>query len=222
MGVGAMWLWHAQTLCNAAVAERLVHRVQEARSSRWALAFWWPILAPRDGVAAIAPLAGVVYLFTACVACTILGMLVTFSPVEVCSVYRTRSTASASCRSLRDGWGLTPGEGPADRRPPHVGARVPRLRGHPGMLGGSTGPKHVPRPLGALGEGVMTEFTAQGLEQAEAGAHPALHVVAGGARARGDAPRVGDHHARRSCSGVGLALFVVSLAGWIGEIRHEQ
>src|ERR1700678_149578 len=33
------------------------------------------------------PLGGIVYLFTACVACTLLGVAITFSPVEVCSVF---------------------------------------------------------------------------------------------------------------------------------------
>ena len=80
MGVGAMWLWHAPTLCNAAAQSQLVHRVQEATLVAMGLGFWYPVLAP-SAARRIAPLGGILYLFTACIACTILGILVTFSPV---------------------------------------------------------------------------------------------------------------------------------------------
>jgi putative membrane protein len=107
MGVGAMWLWHAPTLCNAAAQSELVHRLQEATLVLMGLAFWFPVLSP-DPARRIAPLAGVVYLFTGCLACTILGILVTFSPVEVCSVYLQPVDRLGIMPTLRGGWGLTP------------------------------------------------------------------------------------------------------------------
>jgi putative membrane protein len=107
LGVGAMWLWHAPTLCNAAAQSAAVHRVQEASLLLMGAAFWWPILSPRPADH-LPPLAGVVYLFTACAACTILGILVTFSPVEVCSVYLHPTDHLGVLPLLRDGWGLTP------------------------------------------------------------------------------------------------------------------
>lgn len=107
MGVGAMWLWHAPTLCNAAAQSELVHRIQEATLVLMGLAFWWPALSPVHD-RRIAPLSGIVYLFTACIACTILGILVTFSPVEVCSVYLRPVDRLGILPTLRAGWGLTP------------------------------------------------------------------------------------------------------------------
>jgi putative membrane protein len=107
MGVGAMWLWHAPTLCNAAAQSDLVHRVQEATLVLMGLAFWLPVLSP-DPARRIAPLGGVAYLFTACLACTVLGILVTFSPVEVCSVYLRPVDRLGILPTLRGGWGLTP------------------------------------------------------------------------------------------------------------------
>ncbi len=107
MGVGAMWLWHAPTLCNAAAQSGLVHRAQEISLVAMGAAFWWPILSPRDG-ARIAPLAGVVYLFSGCIACTMLGIAVTFSPVEVCSIYLHPADPLGLLPTLRGGWGLTP------------------------------------------------------------------------------------------------------------------
>ena len=67
-GVSAMWLWHAPRLCDAATRSGWIHLVQELSLVGMGLAFWWPILAPREE-SRLAPLAGVVYLFTACTAC---------------------------------------------------------------------------------------------------------------------------------------------------------
>jgi len=86
LGVGAMWLWHAPALCNAAATNGLVHRVQEASLLAMGVGFWWPVLA-RDPARRLSPLSSVIYLFTACIACTILGIAVALSPVQVCSVY---------------------------------------------------------------------------------------------------------------------------------------
>src|SRR5262249_13094611 len=60
LGVGAMWLWHAPALCNAAATSGLVHRVQEVSLLAMGTAFWWPVLAP-DVARRISPLASVVY-----------------------------------------------------------------------------------------------------------------------------------------------------------------
>jgi cytochrome c oxidase assembly factor CtaG len=107
MGVGAMWLWHAPTLCNAASQSAIVHRIQELSLFAMGTAFWWPILSPRL-THRIAPLTGVVYLFSACIACTVLGVIVTFSPVEVCSIYRNPVDRLGVLSLVRGGWGLTP------------------------------------------------------------------------------------------------------------------
>ena len=106
LGVGAMWLWHEQTLCNAASQSAVVHRVQELSLLFMGTAFWWPILAPREE-SRLPPLAGVAYLFTACVACTLLGVLITFSPIEVCSVFAHPVDRLGVMPLVRDGWGLT-------------------------------------------------------------------------------------------------------------------
>jgi putative membrane protein len=106
LGVGAMWLWHAPILCNAASQSGGVHRLQEASLLAMGTSFWWPILATRTG-ARLTPLGGVVYLFTACVACTLLGIAITFSPVEVCSVFAHPIDRLGVMPLVRDGWGLT-------------------------------------------------------------------------------------------------------------------
>jgi cytochrome c oxidase assembly factor CtaG len=107
LGVGAMWVWHAPILCDAASRSVAVHHLQTLSLIGMGAAFWWPILAP-SAERRIAPLAAMVYLFTACIACTVLGVLVTFSPVEVCSVYAHPVDRLGALSLLRGGWGLTP------------------------------------------------------------------------------------------------------------------
>jgi cytochrome c oxidase assembly factor CtaG len=104
-GVGAMWLWHERSLCNAAATSATMAWIQTASLIGMGLLFWRPILL---GGARAAPLAAVAYLFTACLACTVLGILVTFSPVQVCNVYAHPVDRLGILPLLRDGWGLSP------------------------------------------------------------------------------------------------------------------
>jgi putative membrane protein len=106
LGVGAMWLWHAPTLCDAASQNALVHRAQEASLLAMGTAFWWPVLGPSES-ARLPPLAGALYLFTACAACTLLGVAITFSPVAVCSVFAHPVDHLGVMPLVRDGWGLS-------------------------------------------------------------------------------------------------------------------
>src|SRR2546430_5786166 len=70
-GVGAMWLWHAPTLCNAAATSRTVSAIQTTSLLLMGSGVWWQGLAPREEQR-LSPLAGIVYLFTACTACSVL------------------------------------------------------------------------------------------------------------------------------------------------------
>jgi cytochrome c oxidase assembly factor CtaG len=107
LGLGAMWLWHAPTLCDAAATSLSVQRVQTLSLLAMGGAFWWPIFAPR-AEQRLAPMASVVYLFTACVGCTLLGVWVTFSPVTPCSIYAHPVDTLGALPLLRQGWGLGP------------------------------------------------------------------------------------------------------------------
>jgi putative membrane protein len=106
-GVAAMWVWHAPALCNAATRSAAIHLVQEVSLLALGTWFFWPVLAPRRE-ARLPPLEGIVYLFTACTACTLLGVAVTLSPVEICAAYLYPADRLGALPLLRDGWGLTP------------------------------------------------------------------------------------------------------------------
>lgn len=106
-GVGAMWLWHAPALCNAAAVSRPLFAVQSISLLALGGLFWWPVLAPR-AEHRLPPLAAMVFLFTACVACSVLGIIITFSPVRVCSIFAHPVDRLVMMGTIRQTWGLTP------------------------------------------------------------------------------------------------------------------
>ncbi len=107
-GVGAMWFWHAPALCNAAVTSRPVHALQIVSLLGLGSLFWRQILAPREQER-LSPPGAVLYLFSACVTCSVLGIIITFSPVAVCSIYTMQpSDPLGMLRTIRTDWGFSP------------------------------------------------------------------------------------------------------------------
>jgi putative membrane protein len=86
-GVGAMWLWHAPALCNAANTSRAVFALQTTSLIVMGSLFWWQVIAPREADR-LSPLLAMGYLFTACTACSVLGIIITFAPVSVCPAFQ--------------------------------------------------------------------------------------------------------------------------------------
>ena len=86
-GVGAMWLWHAPALCSAANTSRSVFALQTTSLIVMGSLFWWQVIAPRPEDR-LSPLVAIGYLFTACAACSVLGIIITFAPVSVCPAFQ--------------------------------------------------------------------------------------------------------------------------------------
>jgi len=105
-GVGGMWVWHVPALCNAAAESRAVSGVQTLSLLALGAAFWWQLLAPRESDR-IAPLQGVAYLFASCAACTLLGIILTFSPVTVCAAYLHPVDRLGIAPMIEGTWGMT-------------------------------------------------------------------------------------------------------------------
>lgn len=105
-GVGAMWLWHAPTLCDAAATSSAVSTLQSASLLFMGSVFWWQVLAPREQQR-LSPPAGIAYLFTACTACSVLGIIITFAPVSICPVYQHPVDRLGMLGTIRGNWGLT-------------------------------------------------------------------------------------------------------------------
>jgi cytochrome c oxidase assembly factor CtaG len=107
-GTGAMWFWHAPVMCNAAVYSAPVHALQAVSLIVLGSLFWRQVLAPRDEER-LSPPGAVIYLFSACVACSVLGIIITFSPVAVCSIYTMpQADHLALLQTIRSRWGVTP------------------------------------------------------------------------------------------------------------------
>jgi len=103
-----MWFWHARPFCNAAVSSHLVNAVQILSLLLLGTIFWRQILAPREDER-LSPPGAVLYLFSACVACSILGILITFSPVSVCPIYAQPVGDRLGILNLvQSSWGITP------------------------------------------------------------------------------------------------------------------
>jgi cytochrome c oxidase assembly factor CtaG len=105
-GVGAMWLWHAPLLCNAANSSRPIFVLETVSLVMMGTLFWWQIIAPRERDR-LSPLAGIAYLFTACTACSVLGIIITFAPVAVCPVFQHPADKLGVLPAIRNDWGLT-------------------------------------------------------------------------------------------------------------------
>jgi putative membrane protein len=107
-GLSAMWVWHERTLCNAATTQTPVRVIQVTSLIVLGLMFWRPIVGPRVE-RRLPPLLGVVYLFSACVGCTVLGILITFASVGVvCPVYLHPVDRLGLLPLIRQNWGITP------------------------------------------------------------------------------------------------------------------
>lgn len=105
-GTGAMWVWHQPALCNLAAGNAGVQWIQTASLLGLGLVFWRPVLSSRIEQR-FEPFPAILYLFAACVGCSVLGIVVTFSPVEVCDIFLHPVDGLGVLPLLRDRWGLT-------------------------------------------------------------------------------------------------------------------
>ncbi|PTX91035.1 cytochrome c oxidase assembly protein [Opitutus sp. ER46] len=101
LGVGSMWFWHLPQVCNLAATRPPIHALQSLSLITMGALFWWPILAPRSSQR-LNPGFGVGYLFTACLGCSALGILITLSPLEVCAAFTAPTTAPSLWADLRE------------------------------------------------------------------------------------------------------------------------
>ncbi len=106
-GVGAMWFWHIPALCDAAASYKPVHLLQTFSLLVLGVLFWRPIVGPRIEER-LPPLTGILYLFSACIGCSLLGIWITFAPVGVCPVFMNPAVTPGILAMIRDDWGLTP------------------------------------------------------------------------------------------------------------------
>jgi putative membrane protein len=107
LGIGAMYLWHLPALYNAALAHVGVHIVEHLCFIATGVVFWWPVCAPLAS-ARYAPLAALLYLFTAAIAGSALGIVLTFASPGLYPAYLTPVDTRGFLSLIRGDWGLSP------------------------------------------------------------------------------------------------------------------
>jgi cytochrome c oxidase assembly factor CtaG len=114
-GVGIMWFWHIPYIFNNLFS---MHSMSESSSMNALMflemvslfiagvIFCWPIINPYKELR-IAPIAGVLYLSTACVFCSLLGLLITFAPLGIYSHYQNLVANDSYLFMIRNNWKIS-------------------------------------------------------------------------------------------------------------------
>lgn len=108
LGVGAMWVWHLPSLHDMVLANDSLYIAQQISFVLIGMIFWWPVFAPVES-RRLSPLTSTLYLSSACLGCTILGMLITFAGAGLYAAYMTPVDTLGILPLLRGELCLTPG-----------------------------------------------------------------------------------------------------------------
>jgi len=107
--VALMWCWHIPSVFDASFAGMsgfTVMPLLHAGSMLLAgILFCWPLVGPFPETH-IHPLSGIIYLATACISCSLLGLLITFAPINTFHHYGM--SGSSMNGMFSNPWGLTP------------------------------------------------------------------------------------------------------------------
>jgi putative membrane protein len=95
LGVGSMWLWHIPALFELLESSPILKLVQMISILVFGLIFIYPVFSPVY-YRKLQPLQSALYLFTACVGCTVLGIFITFAPAGLYAPY-VNGTACWCC-----------------------------------------------------------------------------------------------------------------------------
>lgn len=106
-GIGAMLLWHIPTLFNAALSDEALHIVEHLSLLVAGTIFWWPILSPLPEARMQPVPHGIAYLFSACLACTGIGVLITFAPGLLYPAYAHPVDSYGILAEIRNNWGIS-------------------------------------------------------------------------------------------------------------------
>ena len=106
LGIGAMYIWHLPALYNATLAHVGIHIGEHLCFLATGLIFWWPVCTPLPQ-SRYAPLAAMLYLFTAAVGSSVLGIILTFAPPGLYPAYLHPVDTDGFLPLIRDEWGIS-------------------------------------------------------------------------------------------------------------------
>ena len=110
-GVGSMWLWHIPVLFNLMMQhtspwQAVLHPLENVNLILAGILFAWPVFSAAAPVS-LHPLVLVVYLFSACIFCSILGMAITFAPPATYLHYLSRADALGFNQLIISRWQIS-------------------------------------------------------------------------------------------------------------------
>jgi cytochrome c oxidase assembly factor CtaG len=111
-GVAIMWIWHFPMLFNTLMPTThypgmgAVHAFEAVSLVVAGIVFAAPVIHPNNKFR-IGGLTGVMYLFTACLACSVLGLLMTFAPADTYHHFLSPSDECGFNQIITGQWGLT-------------------------------------------------------------------------------------------------------------------
>lgn len=108
LGVGSMWVWHMPSLHNVVLQNDDLYIAQQISFVIIGMIFWWPVFAPVED-RRLSPLASTLYLASACLGCTILGIIITFASAGLYSAYVNPADTAGILPYLRNDLCITPG-----------------------------------------------------------------------------------------------------------------
>ena len=108
LGVGSMWVWHMPSLHETVLANEGLYIVQQMSFILAGTIFWWPVFSPAER-ARLSPLPATLYLASACLGCSVLGMLITFAGAGLYPSYASPADPAGILSYIRKDLCITPG-----------------------------------------------------------------------------------------------------------------
>ena len=108
LGLGSMWIWHMPSLHDTVLQNETLYITQQISFVLIGAIFWWPVFAPVEE-RRIEPLKSTLYLASACLGCTVLGILITFAGAGLYAAYLNPADPAGILPYLRNDLCLTPG-----------------------------------------------------------------------------------------------------------------
>lgn len=115
-GVSIMWFWHVPYIFNHLMlmpgmnmtthSVNFLMRIHFLTLLVAGIVFCWPLINPYLRYR-IAPLTGVLYLSTACIGCSLLGLMITFAPAETYTKYIMQMDSYGYLSMIRNGWKIS-------------------------------------------------------------------------------------------------------------------
>jgi cytochrome c oxidase assembly factor CtaG len=106
-GIGCMLFWHIPVFFNAALANEPLHIVEHLTLLVGGAIYWWPVLSPLPQSRLQPVPQAAAYLFTSCVACTLIGIAITFAPGLLYPAYEHPADALGLLPAIRERWGIS-------------------------------------------------------------------------------------------------------------------